>query len=434
MSLHLTKAETAMRIGRIATILMATGVILAASASAGEAAQHRPALHARPVHSAGQHPKPSDAVARPEPVDVAPAAPEQEAEVPLPRANPLKVPLPLRRPVERTVVVTPPTLTACQTRLADAGALFTALGDTSGPGECGATDIVELRRITAEDGPITVTPPAKLRCEVAESIMDFVSKDLAAAVSALGSIRALENADSYDCRPRNGIPGARTSEHGHANALDISGLRLKNGRTVRPTDDTLSHDIRLAMRTAACNRFNTVLGPGSDGFHEDHIHVDLIQRPSKHRLCQWDLHDTVPADAAVAKNEHGKAVNDDQGKVAKADSKAVNADSGKVAKVDSKAVNADNGNVAKLDSGSAKAGQGGTVASDHGKLAKAAQGKPASVPLPAPRPAINAEAASLNTEAASNEHSQQSRRPRHRNARASLHQSRRFSRYWPFGY
>jgi hypothetical protein len=48
------------------------------------------------------------------------------------------------------------------------------------------------------------------------------------------------------------------------------------------------------MRTSVCTRFATVLGPGSDGFHEDHIHVDLAERHSSYRICQWDVRDPPP--------------------------------------------------------------------------------------------------------------------------------------------
>ena len=40
---------------------------------------------------------------------------------------------------------------------------------------------------------------------------------------------------------------------------------------------------------SACARFSTVLGPGSDAFHNDHIHVDNIERHGGYRICQWDL-------------------------------------------------------------------------------------------------------------------------------------------------
>jgi hypothetical protein len=285
--------------------------------------------------------------------------------IPLPGPRPAEIPLPRARP--RPVEITPPTETACQMRLASAGAVFTPLGGISGPGECGASDIVALKRIKGADGsPVLVEPPAKVRCEVAEALADFVREDLSSAVSTLGAISRLDNVDSYDCRPRNGIAGARLSEHGHANALDISALRLKNGRIVRPTDDAVPRDVRLAMKTAACSRFATVLGPGSDGFHEDHIHVDQIQRARGHRLCEWDLHDTPRPDTA-----------------------AVQASAAKI---------------------------------------------PVPVPLPPVRPVVEASATQLHKKAATNERAEQPRGPRHRNLGASIHKSRRFSRYWSSRY
>jgi hypothetical protein len=120
----------------------------------------------------------------------------------------------------------------------------------------------------------------------------WVRDELVARVAALGSeLASIENFDSFECRGQNRIQGAKLSEHGRANALDIRALRLKNGQVVQPTDVAISRDFRLAMKTSACARFTTVLGPGSDGYHEDHIHVDLAERHSGYRICQWDVHE-----------------------------------------------------------------------------------------------------------------------------------------------
>src|SRR5205085_11095183 len=45
---------------------------------------------------------------------------------------------------------------------------------------------------------------------------------------------------------------------------------------------------------AACARFPTVLGPGSDWYHEDHIHLDLMERRNNYRICQWNVWDPLP--------------------------------------------------------------------------------------------------------------------------------------------
>ncbi len=182
-------------------------------------------------------------------------------------------------------------------RLSSDRAVFKSLGDLAanhgGPAGCGATDAVLLEKVIMPDRTeVAVEPAATLRCEMAEAITDFVRQDLAAAAAAMGApLSAVENHDSYDCRGRNRVAGAKLSEHGLANALDIRSIRLKDGRVVRPSDAGAPIEFRVAMRAAACNRFTTVLGPGSDGYHEDHIHLDRIERRGGYRLCQWDLHD-----------------------------------------------------------------------------------------------------------------------------------------------
>jgi hypothetical protein len=189
----------------------------------------------------------------------------------------------------------PGTPTACQIRLSER-AVFKPLGDLAseppGPG-CGAADAVLLQKITVDDhADVAVEPPATLRCEMAEAVADFVRHDLAPAAAAMGSpLKAIDNFDSYECRGRNRVAGAKLSEHALANALDIRAVRLRDGRVVLPADANASKAFRTAMKTAACDRFATVLGPGSDGYHEDHIHVDRIERRGGYRMCQWDVRD-----------------------------------------------------------------------------------------------------------------------------------------------
>jgi hypothetical protein len=187
--------------------------------------------------------------------------------------------------------------TACQMRLTSDRAVFKPLGELGGPAGCGGPDVISLERIILADRTVVaMEPPATLRCETAEAIVSFVRQDLAPAAATIGSgLSAIENYDSYDCRGRNRIAGAKLSEHGLANALDIRSVRLKDGRVVRPADQAAPPEFRIAMKAGACNRFTTVLGPGSDGYHEDHIHIDRIERHGGYRLCQWDLHDGAQA-------------------------------------------------------------------------------------------------------------------------------------------
>ena len=75
-------------------------------------------------------------------------------------------------------------------------------------------------------------------------------------------------------------------------------MKLANGIVVGLTDPQVGKDLRLGLRKSTCARFTTVLGPGSDGYHEDHVHVDLAERTGGHRMCQWDVRE--PGEEPVA--------------------------------------------------------------------------------------------------------------------------------------
>jgi hypothetical protein len=189
----------------------------------------------------------------------------------------------------------PPPPSACLVRLREL-AVVRPLPSINKAGGCFAEDVVQLDGIIlADKRQVTVEPAATLRCGMAQAMADWVRDEVApAAVVALGSpLRAIENAASFECRGRNNIPGALLSEHGKANALDIRALKLVNGSVAQLTDANLSKDFRDGLRKSACARFMTVLGPGSDGYHEDHIHVDLAERKGDYRLCQWEVRQPI---------------------------------------------------------------------------------------------------------------------------------------------
>ena len=218
------------------------------------------------------------------------------------------VPLPRPRPFAAVVgVPTPPSKpeappSACRLRLTPELAVAPSLPPIEGPGECGAPDLVRLEAIVlADKSRVAVNPPAMLRCTMAEAVVSFVRADVAALARDLGAaLRAVENYDSYDCRGRNRVAGAKTSEHGKGNALDIRGLTLADGRFVELTDPQVARDFREKFRASVCARFATVLGPGSDGYHETHIHLDLAERRSAYRFCQWDVRDPEVVAASLA--------------------------------------------------------------------------------------------------------------------------------------
>ncbi|MGB8401702.1 extensin family protein, partial [Bradyrhizobium sp.] len=142
---------------------------------------------------------------------------------------------------------------------------------------------------------VSVKPAAILRCAMAAQIADWIRTDIAPLAVSLGStISDLDNFDSFECRGRNRIVGAQLSEHGRANALDVRAFKLADGRSISLTDRTVPRDLRETVLHSVCTRFSTVLGPGSDWYHEDHIHLDLMERRNNYRICQWSVWEPMP--------------------------------------------------------------------------------------------------------------------------------------------
>ncbi|HWM82606.1 MAG TPA: extensin family protein [Pseudolabrys sp.] len=231
-----------------------------------------------------------------EPVAAAPPVAAIPAAAPLPRPRP-KLPPTAAEPRSFAEAVAGLDLDAveatsapsdCLVRL-DAMALVEPLPRLIGPGACGGSDMVRMHALFLGDNSrVTINPPLQLRCRMAESFANFVRDDLAAVFRGRG-LRRIAGTGSYECRGRNRIAGAKVSEHGKGNAIDIHSLQFADGSALVPTDLLADKDLRETLRTAACRRFTTVLGPGSDGYHEEHVHLDLAERRNDYRMCQWNV-------------------------------------------------------------------------------------------------------------------------------------------------
>jgi hypothetical protein len=194
-----------------------------------------------------------------------------------------------------------PTPSACRLALTEDVAIAPSIPDIHGAGGCGGDDLVRLEAIVLTDKrQVAVKPAAILRCKMATAIADWIRTDIAPLAQGLGStIDVLDNFDSFECRGRNRVVGAQLSEHGRANALDVRAFKLANGHSISLTDRTVPRDLRETVLHSACARFSTVLGPGSDWYHEDHIHLDLMERRNNYRICQWNVYDPLPQTAPL---------------------------------------------------------------------------------------------------------------------------------------
>jgi len=238
------------------------------------------------------------------------ALPARPASVPLPRPRPADAPViepekpaaakqpppPAEADKPAEQAASPPPPSACRLALTEAIAIAPSIPDIKGPGDCGGQDLVRLEAVVLPDKRrVSLKPAATFRCPMATAIADWIRTDMAPLAASLGSVISdLDNFDSFDCRGRNGVAGAKLSEHGHANAIDVRGLKLANGRSISLTDRTVSRELRESVLHSMCARFSTVLGPGSDGYHEDHIHLDLMERRNNYKICQWDVWDPLP--------------------------------------------------------------------------------------------------------------------------------------------
>lgn len=197
---------------------------------------------------------------------------------------------------EKTAEPAAPQPSACRLALTEEIAVAPSIPDIKGPGGCGGEDLVRLEAIVLSDKRrVAVKPAAILRCKMATAIADWIRSDIVPIAAKLGSqLSDLDNFDSYECRGRNRVVGAQLSEHGRANALDVRAFKFVGGKSIFLTDRTVAREVRESVLHSACARFSTVLGPGSDWYHEDHIHLDVSERRNNYRICQWNVWDPLP--------------------------------------------------------------------------------------------------------------------------------------------
>lgn len=125
--------------------------------------------------------------------------------------------------------------------------------------------------LVSEVSGVKLVPPATINCTEAKALSHWVTHGLQPAFD--NAVVRLNVADSYACRPRNNVPGNPVSVHGLGQAIDIAGFKLSDGRTLTVASD-YGRQMKAAQK-AGCGTFHTILGPGSDGYHENHIHFDV---------------------------------------------------------------------------------------------------------------------------------------------------------------
>jgi hypothetical protein len=159
-------------------------------------------------------------------------------------------------------------------------------------------------QVTVAIGPVAVTPAATLACPIVSALDQWIAATVQpAAMRWFGQpVIEIKQISSYSCRGMNGQAGAPISEHAFGNALDIAAFTLADGRKVvvqtgwngAPEEQGFLHDVQ----GGACEEFTTVLAPGSNQYHYNHIHVDLMRRASRRQICQPKA---IPGEVAAAR-------------------------------------------------------------------------------------------------------------------------------------
>jgi len=201
-------------------------------------------------------------------------------------------PEPAGPPVRELLAESDADFAACTAALAALGARFAERPPLTDPDErdCGIARPVALSEILPG---VALHPEAVLRCAAALALAEWTRDFVMPAARRLpgrGALTRIDHGTAYLCRPRNGVAGATLSEHAFGNAIDIAGFGFARGDalsvTARAGDGSLEEAFQAAVRKAACLSFTTVLGPGADDAHADHLHLDVKARGGGFRLCQ----------------------------------------------------------------------------------------------------------------------------------------------------
>ena len=172
----------------------------------------------------------------------------------------------------------------CRAVLRQGGVSFSDAPDRE-PGGCSIANAVRLRDGVA----IPLSPPApEITCPLALSYA-FWTKHVvqpAAGAELGGRVVSIEHYGAFACRNIYGRARAPRSEHASANAIDVAGFRLADGRRVTVAGDFHRSDARgrfvRRAREGACDWFHAVLSPDYNAAHRDHLHLDF----GAYRACR----------------------------------------------------------------------------------------------------------------------------------------------------
>lgn len=179
---------------------------------------------------------------------------------------------------ERAQLAKPVELKQCLRQLDRLQGLdYRRLADKKAGPTCGLRGAIDVRNIG-----VVVKGIGPLSCPMTARLHEWIREGLQpAARKRFGSeVVQIDSYGTYACRPRNNMAGSEPSEHSWANAIDIAGVRLADGRRISVLKDWDGKDKAARkflrdLRDEGCKAFNLVLGPDDNAQHRDHLHFDM---------------------------------------------------------------------------------------------------------------------------------------------------------------
>lgn len=170
-------------------------------------------------------------------------------------------------------------------------AYMSRTSEIDGPGACGISYPFKVAAFA--DGTVGLTQRLTLACPIIPHIDQWLEEVVQPAAALYFGTRVADlRSGSYSCRPRNNQRGAKVSEHAFGNAVDVMAFRFADGHELtvekgwRGTPE--EQDFLREVFVGACRYFTTVLAPGADPFHYNHIHIDLARHDArgKRHICK----------------------------------------------------------------------------------------------------------------------------------------------------
>jgi hypothetical protein len=171
----------------------------------------------------------------------------------------------------------------CDQALSSSSLRFSHQADSHADAACPLQNVL---RIQGGDVALNSSFLASCKLAVAYALFDVHTLQPAAQAVFGQPVTRIDHLGSFACRNVYGRSSGRLSQHASANALDIAGFRLADGRRISLLGDWKDSGDKgrflRQVRDGACGHFNTVLGPDYNAAHQNHFHLDM----GRWRVCR----------------------------------------------------------------------------------------------------------------------------------------------------